>query len=587
MSGTIPSLAQLSMNSGEPGPSLDASWQWDGAAYQVRYSIEIAFNEQIDGLGKLMEETPKPHRKPHQLSAFELLQALVEFTVQKLWDLECTVPNIDLEETDVSYRDTLGRDNNEPFPDLGSGLVLQTARMSVDVGGTPRGEKAVADTSATVDVGAPGKRQRVAPDGDSRVKNPIEREVDIIIGKIKSAQEANAEHRKNLLTTLLKLQEKLVSVLQSIDYAFEELPPQQETELAEFLTKEKHSILSVAMETVRTKPKPTYAANRRAEDKRLIAWCKGLLVSVDDKNIVAPTTHRGSFFTGLVDTTKTYKKRIDSMTLEHVIPINHMKNCSLVMEFGDPEHLAMLTVFSTGSDNSAKSDKYIPLAYKSSTYNDMTRNTNSVYAPSDTQFTLSRRAVAARVVCAGYLSLFMIERKPDAHTEIGGRYGGIYSAHENEVFELMQHVDLHVLPAKLYQSRTNLNDKEENDRLLFRQEWTWEAGLSLLRWHYLTQPYNPLPNMMYRQKSGRALQKYEQALVPFYTDLISRRFSNVDMMSEMMRREMQQEVTNAPQRTRELDLYSAQQRQQAVHDLVHDRNRDGQSSSSRRLRDRA
>ena len=333
----------------------------------------------------------------------------------------------------------------------------------------------------------------------------------------------------------------------------------------------------------------------------MIQWCKMRVMLHDGTSgdqeqdyyygepvrhvVTVPGTLDGSFFNGTVDSTLSAEERIDQLSLEHVIATDHMKNCMLVMEFGDPQHLAMLTVFSRGTDNSSKQDKYVPLAFSPTTYSDMINNTNSVYGPPIRAFGIHRRAMASRIVCAGYLSLFMLERKPDANTELGGRYGGMYFKYKDEVFKLMEYADTRVLLNKMYVARERLRSDQSNNeaekRLLFRQEWTWEAGLSLLRWHYLTQPYNPLPNMMYRQAVRRQSYRGEIALMPFYKDLISRRFLNIDLLSEMMRREMQQEVENAPLRMRTLDMDDAAMRRKALQELLSSRSAAGRRRAPR------
>ena len=54
MPQALPSLALLSLNERRPDACpVDASWQWDANTYQVRFSVDTAILEQINGLGEM------------------------------------------------------------------------------------------------------------------------------------------------------------------------------------------------------------------------------------------------------------------------------------------------------------------------------------------------------------------------------------------------------------------------------------------------------------------------------------------------------------------------------------------------------
>lgn len=70
-----------------------------------------------------------------------------------------------------------------------------------------------------------------------------------------------------------------------------------------------------------------------------------------------------------------------------------------------------------------------------------------------------------------------------------------------------------------------------------------EAGLSLLQWFFLQQPYNPIPDAVYRAKS-KGLEM--PPIFSYFEDQVYRRFRGSDLLSEIMRREMQEEIPNSP-----------------------------------------
>lgn len=650
----LPSLSRLSINEDSRGSACDvgASWTWDQGNYQVRFSVDVGVIEQLNGLGKIDRNgifvpATLPYR-PHQLPPIALLRVAIEYTIQRIWDIECLVPWIDLDEQ-LPSNPNPGSDI--PFPDRASSIVEIVAKMAIGVQDTETPLQArnsyaqrVKERQALEDAKKKTKRQRAR---DEREEDNAEQEepdetdtIDVeeeddeeenesdtdtddeeqdnigtrmlrgdtlrfakevikIKRRIRELQTQYRDRRRELRSLLVDLEEKYAEILDKIQRDEEDLPgdgqwkqgieleEEDELELAEWLVRNKPLITKVAMAMVRNVPPNTYYGQGTVRTRRFVQWCKIELNLYDDKQVGqkqdyiydTPVTHTvsvpssldGSFFSGTIRTDVKGVELLAVIEMEHVVPRSHFKNCRLVREFGDPDHLAMITVFSEKSENASKGDKYLPLAREDPVYKRMTSTTNSVFTIDSSEFGLARRMMASRAVCAAYLTLFMIERKPDANTELGSRYGGVYWTYFKDIIDLMKSVDLLSLTkSDLYNQLSSVQDERRRnqifeDRKEVRQKWAWEVGLALLQWHWLVgQPYNPLPYMAYRRSAGMFV---DDTMTPFFEDMLARRFSNVDMMSEMLRREMMQEVANAPLRNAGLDLDDRSKLRDAVEKL--------------------
>ena len=135
----LPSLHRLSLNGKCEG--VDASWAWDPGSYQVRFSVDVAVVEQIDGLGHLTNTqsfVPKSlTNRPHQLNALAVLRVAIEYTIQRIWDVECAVPWIDVDENRPP-----NPDKEAPFVDTSTSLIREVARMTLAVKNTLTAEQA-------------------------------------------------------------------------------------------------------------------------------------------------------------------------------------------------------------------------------------------------------------------------------------------------------------------------------------------------------------------------------------------------------------------------------------------------------------
>ena len=630
----LPSLHNLSLH--DKRQDVDASWAWDPGSYQVRFSVDVAVIEQIDGLGQLNRGgifVPKTYtNRPHQLPPIAVLRVAIEYTIQRIWDVECAVPWINVED-DMPANPDAGK--KVPFVDNASSLVRTVAKMTLAVKetltakqaqtafaqrqkertaqgtkrqrpqGTRQSERQQEQESANTEaVEVDTEEEEEEPeedddDDDTQEPTPrrpltdyeirLNRETRKITRKINTLKGLFKSRRNELRSLLVDLEEEYERVLGVVEGNMPEesngfwqgaieLSEDEDQRLAEWLVRNKYNIIKSPISSLRQVPPPSYYGQRTVNVRKYVRWVK-IETSLFDATQVAsgtkdkkqdflydiPVTHTievprsldGSFFSGDVDLELEGVDRIADLEMEHVLARSHLKNCKLVREMGDPDHLAFMTVFSSRAENSSKGDKYLPLSDEPATYARMIDTTASVWPIDSEDFGLSRRMMASRAVCAGYLTLFMVERKPDANTELGSRYGGVYFTYLKDVLKLMKGVDMITLkPDDLY---ADLEDYDERraavvaeDRKEVRQKWQFEVGLALLQWHYLVQqPYNPLPWYAYRNNAGLYV---EDVMMPFYEDLLARRFSNTDMLSEMLRREMAQEVANAPLRERKLDL---------------------------------
>jgi hypothetical protein len=585
---TLPPLNNLSLNE----KHVDSALHWDSESRQLKFSIDIVIRNQIEGL-----RTPTRQ----QFTAVELLQACIEFTLQRLWDFECTVPNLDLEEPHTTL--ILCEDIETPFPDHALGLIIQVARMSVDVKSTntkdgpfyderddqydneSSGESEVSDTedqhfnTSKVSNSKDSERaeDRYLSEGCSQ--QHLEAEVLDVVHSYDTLEDVYGKdvvfEMQNIKHNILKAQSEMQHIKHNLVKLLLELEKQlecNESEIKHYLITNIQSIFDVSISSVRTTPSPHYDSKRHFKERRLIQWCKiryalhnnDMYNGATVKHVVeVPNTLKGSFFTGFMSTGRP-PIRVQNLELEHVIAKSHMKNCNLILELANSEHIAMLTVFATRSENSSKGDKYLPLTENNLHYEEMLKSSELVYDVKSSNFNLLRRAMAARILCCGYLSLFMLERRPSPLKEPGSNPDDLYFKYKNDIFDLATKVNLN---KEKYESGASISE--------FRKEWTWEAGLSLLRWHYLRQPYNPFPDMMYRlcvddfKKSTQSSNHINKirSMLPFYNDLISRRFLNKDMLSKIMAHEIREEVRGPWHNNKTFELDDKIKRHDAIKKL--------------------
>lgn len=575
----IPSLHNLSIHSKQDETqSVDASWHWDASTYQVRFSVDVAILEQINGLGEMEGDDFKSAESPlprHQLVPLNVLRAVREYTIQRLWDLECRVPWLDLRENKPTKPDPPPDDNNEPFPDTGPGLVKEVARwvlavmdtQSPDMAKKSAGERARGQQPNSEDMEEveSGDEPDDEPDDERRLMN---KEAEIT-ARIKAEQDLVKRDRDNLKRTLIEVEEMYRDALEVLEIdgeSRENLPPDKALDVAKFLVSKRLELTVPSMADCRLNAEPGFYQPRYVKAEKYLRWVKIQTSTSDGTQPLesggflpadylyqvkvtheagVPSSLDGSFYTGTIDyNTRSAEDRLDDLQMDHVVPRNHMRNCMLIKELGLPDNMAMNTVVVTKTENSQKGDKMLPLGASQRNHRDMRSNTAVAVNAFGEKFELERRAAAARIVCATYMQLFMLERKPDPNTELGPRRGGLYYSYRDDMFQLMARVGSLLSRDKLYARKRTLNNAEAAKRLEYRQAWLWEAGLPLLQWFYLNQPYNPIPNTVYRLSAG--FDPDMTMLNFFYRDLLTRRFGGFDTLSDMFRREMQEEVPEAP-----------------------------------------
>lgn len=531
----LPSLSGLNINKTHP---TEASWRWDPGKYRVTVSIDAAVLEQIDGLGSLdMDgnfQLPMSHRVS-QMDPLQLLHVLREYTIQRLWDMHSAVPRIDLPLTGSLPNAPTDSGQYEPFPESESELIRNVAIWAKAVQNTlPKTSKGMSTVDET-------------DNGNIELEGV---EVDEIAERIEEAlrraREEQGDKEMRLLEALLEIDQKLAELDADVDAdTYIDLMPFLATEMrdhkiATFILKNRKKLCEPRMIDLRLSPKRTWS-NPNASAAKLQRWMKMELLLIGgekiDKKNFKPSAHvpgglDGSFYSG--DLNPPGKDELDAaalvgaLTMEHIIPRSHMSNAQLIRECSHPEHLAMITVMVFQAENSSRGDKFLPLGSNMIRVAEMqTEDPTAVYKITAGKFVLSKRQQAARMLAAGYLTLPMLERRPDPNTELGSRNGGLYEKYTKDIFKLL--------------SNTVANTKY--NRVTFRRAWMWEVGLSLLLWYFLQQPYNPLAMIAYRKT---AKLESDDWLLDYFKDLLFARLRGSDLIAEMIRREMREEIMNAP-----------------------------------------
>ena len=530
MSSTLPSLCNLPVDC--PFEATDASWAWDRRKYAVSFSMDTAIEERIDGLH---DDTPRRW----QLSPFQILHLLQEYTVQRLWDLHCSCPRL----PDMSQHDEAvpwhPPDAEEPHPESRKHLLEMVATWIVGV------ERTLTCNERSTQQ----RRQAIGKveTDPSEVDNTAAMEALVRLqGALSKAELEKGDNEQALYVILTDLI-KMISTSKKLGA----------DHIKDWIIKEKDRLIYPKMDTIRRAPSATWH-ERNARSSRLMRWWKLQIMCNDgDENVlgyrdrtfkasaIVPPTIHGTFYTGdlLNYRSVNVEDRLDMLTMEHVIPISHMETCRLIKECPHPEHLSMLTVFDQGGVNSSRGASFLPLGVTDTITRQMKLSKDVFNGVSTTAFSFPRRCIASRIVCAGYLTLPMLESKPDAHTVLGPKEGGFYHRHFDSIIKLAQSTNMP-------NERVNINQPNTYTNLArqFRQEWMWEVGLSILQWFYLDQPYNPLPMMAYQKRFDK--DAYKDAKFEEFTllcnELLRVRMRGSDMMAELMRREMDEEVPGAP-----------------------------------------
>lgn len=512
---------------------LGASWAWSEGKYAISFSLDVAVAEQIDGLGRLNasgDVVLETRHSASQLRPLEVLKVVREHAIQRLWDIHCAAPQL----LDYPPIPKPKRGRHEPWPSDPSSFVETVARWVVRINRTPATQVQIRE--------ARSKRQRSYADDidDADDARSVSEEVAKITNALTNAREEQGDAERAVLVALLRIEEMLQA-------ANDDPPDGRDTRVATFLVKHKKVLLSPGIGTVRRNPIATWYGKPLVQSAKLIRWWKMCLVLGEGDDVdtidgapfepsalVPSGVLDGSFYSGKTMRTEISDaaERVSALSMEHIVPVSHMANCELIKECVNPTHLAMVTTMATRTENSQRNNLFLPLGKNEQRVNEMKANGRGRVFAGLNDFTLARRQSAARMLCAGYLTLPMLERAPDGTTELGARPGGVYEQYRDDIWELMK-------------GTIDGGGASSWQRTQFQQAWMWEAGLSLVQWHMLGQPFNPLPNLVYRQRSGIGGND-DNSLLLFWKDLLFLRLRASDVMAKMFRLEMREEVTNAP-----------------------------------------
>ena len=547
----IPDLSRLTLSDARRAASATGkSWAWSAGMYSVLFSIDTAIQEQIDGLERGLgalernsdalrhqDESLSGSLPPTQMVPLELLRTLLEYTTQRLWDHDCALPALVLPPSaSWGARNEKGSDGK---------LLEDVARCVVGIYNTamPK-DGSFEDEDEDEDEGEDeGKGEGEGEDEDGE-KREVKDEYALLWNALNAPRAAHGATRS-------ALQRALVDIAAAIEEAeqtsrdLDELDARAKT-AARAIVDNRDAWTTPSIRDVRRLPPSEYYRPRLVRSARYIRWLKTHLL-LFDKEVVdgepfTPTVRvphwlDGSFYTGLLHIkgkeNAPFETRMKALHYDHVVPLSHFKTASLVREFGDALHLAFNSVFAFSSENGSKGNRFLPLTLSNARWKQMASGESAqVYTPSDLSiFNSERRLLAARAICATHLSVCLLERGADGHTEVGQRRGGFYAerSRSQEAFEM-------ATDARLYETGARRS-----------AALTFERVLALLQWSYLAQPYNPMAEVAFRahqQSGGNALEL--DATWFYYRQLLFSRFSSVDKLSDLMRLETREEVAFAP-----------------------------------------
>jgi len=535
----LPDLSRLRLD--RAAGATFKSWSWSAGSYQVLFSLDTAIQEQIDGLETAVEAlatTPDALRRSDgdlagslpetQMTPLELLRTLLEYTIQRLWDHDCALPALKLPLTAKwSGRNAQGSDG---------ALLEAVAKCVVRIYNT-----AIPKSEGYEDEGE-GEGEE---EGEETEDEAIKTEYASLWTALNAPRAAHEATRAALQRTLVDIA-AAIEEAERTSRDLEELDARAEA-AARAIVENRDAWTTPNIREVRRLPPPEYYRPRLVRSARYIRWLKTHLLlfegdEVDkeppfEPSVVVPATLDGSFYSGLLyqpgKENAKFEARMKALHYDHVVPISHFKTTKLVREFGDVHHLAFNSVFAFSSENSAKGNSFLPLTLSDTKWDSMASGEGTpVYTPEHKdRFEPARRLFAARAICATYMSVCLLERGADGHTEMGQRRGGFYAekSRSDEAFKMA----------------TNASPYENNDRRT--EALSFERTLALLQWYYLAQPYNPIADVAFRaheQSGGDA-----RALDPtwfYYRQLLFARFSSIDQLSELVRLEMREEVAFAP-----------------------------------------
>lgn len=555
----MPDLSALRL--GDTGKS----WSWDKNRYIVTWSIDRAIAEQLGGIQTALVQggnrNSLTHRGPDavggtlpetQMEPYELLTTLREYTTQRLFDIECAQPELEL--PGAALEKGKGADGD---------LLSEVARWAnaIKLLTLPRGSAS-------------------AIDHDSHSKNAAESESEEReYGALLNAISVKREEMEGLKAELVRV---LIDIEQQIARFDTDMAPEDYEQLllgvARWMSGNIARITTPSIAAVRRTPRSHYSTQRDARTLKYMRWLKMHLVCYStshggDADVVRDATGSlvpfkqtmalpmqldGSFYSGLTaeiaNASATGEDRVRALELEHIVPQSHLRSALLVREFADPRHIAFNTVFCFSSENSRKGDHFLPLTLNDAKFGYQGVGSES-YTPVDlASFGPERRVMAARAVCATYLSLFMLERNASGHTDLGSREGGFYASNEQckEAFEMATGTGA---AARVYET------EEARDACL-----NFERGLALLQFYYLGQPYNPLPHMAYKAAKGEPAEK--RPLWLYYKALLFKRFRSRDSLSKLMRLEAKEEIAGMPSADNDGELLHGPERQIALAGLL-------------------
>ena len=536
----IPDLSQLRLD--RAAGATSKSWAWAPGSYSVLFSIDTAIQEQIDGLKSAIEalaRNPDALRRADgelagslpetQMAPLELLKTLLEYTVQRLWDHDCALPAML-----ALPRSAKWSDRNAEGSD--GALLEAVARCVVGIYETalPKGEY---EGGESVEEGE--------EEGEKGEDVAIETEYTSLWTALNAPRAAHEATRTALQRTLVDIA-AAIEEAERASRDLEELDARAEA-AARAIVDNRDAWTTPSIRDVRRLPPHEFYRPRLIRSARYIRWLKIHLLlfkgeEVDkeppfEPSVVVPATLDGSFYSGLLhpngNDRASFETRIKALHYDHVVPISHFKTASLVREFGDVLHLAFNSVFAFSSENGAKGNRFLPLTLSNPQWTSIASGEGApVYTPDNLgDFEPERRIFAARAVCATYLSVCLLERGADGHTEMGQRRGGFYAekSRSEEAFKMAT------------VARQIKNERKRTAALSF------ERTLSLVQWYYLAQPYNPMAETAFRanERSGGDARALDPTWF-YYQQLLFARFSSIDKLSDLMRMETREEVAFAP-----------------------------------------
>ena len=553
----LPDLSRLRLD--RAAGATSKSWAWSAGSYSVLFSIDTAIQEQIDGLETALEalaRNPDALRRADgelagslsvtQMTPLELLRTLLEYTVQRLWDQDCALPALKLPLTAKwSGRNAQGSDGALLEAVAKCVVRIYNTAIPKSEGYEDEGEEEGEEEGEDTEDEGEGEGEE---EGEETEDEAIKTEYASLWAALNAPRAAHEATRATLQRTLVDIA-AAIEEAERTSRDSEELDARAEV-AARAIVENRDAWTTPSIRDVRRLPPAEYYRPRLVRSARYIRWLKTHLLlfegdEVDkeppfEPSVAVPATLDGSFYSGLLYPNgkdgASFETRIKALHYDHVVPISHFKTASLVREFGDVLHLAFNSVFAFSSENSTKGNRFLPLTLSDTKWDSMASGEGTpVYTPEHKdRFEPARRLFAARAVCATHLSVCLLERGADGHTEMGQRRGGFYAEKSRsvEAFEMATNASL----------QGAYKDDDQRTAAL-----SFERTLALVQWYYLAQPYNPMAEVAFRahEQSGGDARAFDPTWF-YYEQLLFARFSSIDRLSELVRLEMREEVAFAP-----------------------------------------